>query len=691
MKQALVNAVTLAYPDLNKRVIVMTDASAVGHSFCITQVDEKWIKSGTPIKDWPHQLLAVNANLFSGAQTRWSIAEKEIFAVVNAIDKSQDLLYSRHGVLFIVDSTTAAFYLAPSSHFDSLRASLRDKLFRYRERFSALEYDILVVPSISNTVSDYFSRYFGLSTPEQDTSKISLQEALVTYDITAHAHQKVSVVLLDSPSDDNFLWPTLEKVRQAQQQAVTPTIAKDLGITFDQQRKLWVKGKQVFIPDVDKLRERLLIIAHAGSAGHRSMMIAQNALLSHFYWDSLVLDLTTFVKACLHCLSSRDGTKVPRPLGRALKATQRNEVLCVDHVAMINGSNKAHPTWACILRDSLTGFVLIYPVFSTDAASTAECLLDWIGIFGSPTFIVSDKGSAMKSHVFSSLLRAHGVQHHIVNIDSHSGNAVERTIRTILSIFRKLLSELQLPDHEWSNYSTSVQRTLNNTPTPRLHGKAPIQVFIQLEQQDAIKSLMHTASEVESVSEQHLREIILAAANEEPEATDTTAIESQHMTNKKRRNIKAEPIHFTIGDFVLLSRKKGGPKLRPTWTGPHRVSDILTEYILELTDIRTQAVTQAHISRVIRFADASYEVTAPVLSQSIYYSTGNEVIKFLDIRQNVYTDEFELSTEWLGVEDPTWESAITMSQDAPTLVQKFIDQRKNNQLVKCMIKTLNFE
>jgi hypothetical protein len=677
VKQALANAVTLAFPDLNKRVVIMSDASAVGLGYCITQVDDSWTKSDKPISEWPHEVLAVGSLLFSGAQTRWSIAEKEIYAVIFTIDRCQDLLYSNKGILFIVDSTTAAFYLAPSSHFDTLRVSLRDKLFRYRERFATLDYEIKVVPSIANAVSDYFSRYFGLVEPPSGFSPISLEQALNNFE------PQISAVLLNSPADDTFHWPTIDQIRMAQeraQESINP-----LSFTFDTQRKLWMKGSQIFIPDQNNLRQRLMIVAHAGSSGHRRLQVALNSLSQNFYWDSLKHDLMEFVAQCLHCLSSKDGTKIPRPLGSALRAEKRNEVLAIDHLCMLNDSNLDYPTWACVMRDGLTGFVLIYPVHSTDAESTVTCLMEWIGIFGSPSYVVSDKGSAMKSHVFAKLLKAHGIVHHMVNIDSHSGNVVERTIRTILSVFRKLLSELQLPERLWSNYATSVQRTINNTPTPRLLGKAPIQVFIQLEQQDAINSIVHSASNLPEVSEDRLRMIVQEAVDQIPDSIDTSAIDAQHARNKKRLDAKAKSPHFTIGDFVLLSRKKKGPKLRPTWTGPFRVSDILTDYILELTDIRTKAITQAHVSRVTVFADSSYETTAPLLAQSIYYSTGNEVVKFSNIRRNIYTDEFELETVWLGVEDSTWENAVNMSQDAPTLVQKFFNQHQNNKLVKQML------
>jgi hypothetical protein len=115
---------------------------------------------------------------------------------------------------------------------------------------------------------------------------------------------------------------------------------------------------------------------------------------------------------------------------------------------------------------------------------------------------------------------------------------------------------------------------------------------------------------------------------------------------------------------------------------------LLTEHILELKDVRTGTTTNAHISRVHKFADNLYEVDAPVLSQSVYYSVGNEVVTFKEARLNEFTDIWELLTEWLGVEVDTWEPAAGMAQDAPSLVRKFCDANKNAN-TRRMIRDLN--
>jgi hypothetical protein len=79
----------------------------------------------------------------------------------------------------------------------------------------------------------------------------------------------------------------------------------------------------------------------------------------------------------------------------------------------------------------------------------------------------------------------------------------------------------------------------------------------------------------------------------------------------------------------------------------------------------------------------------PTLSQSVFYAIGNEVVKFTEVRLNEFSEEWELLTTWLGVEDPTWEPATNMAQDVPTLFHNFCTKQKKDIDVQRMIKSLN--
>ena len=83
-------------------------------------------------------------------------------------------------------------------------------------------------------------------------------------------------------------------------------------------------------------------------------------------------------KLCLHCLPTRGGVRIPRPLGEAVHGTQRNEVLHMDYIyVMPEPQNGSHDfQWNPILREDLTGMIKITPAHTPNAMVTVEALME---------------------------------------------------------------------------------------------------------------------------------------------------------------------------------------------------------------------------------------------------------------------------------------------------------------------------
>ena len=64
------------------------------------------------------------------------------------------------------------------------------------------------------------------------------------------------------------------------------------------------------------IRCRLCVIAHAGgNSGHLGYQASAQKLTQFFYWKNFIEDMKIICKACLHCLPTRGGARVARPLG----------------------------------------------------------------------------------------------------------------------------------------------------------------------------------------------------------------------------------------------------------------------------------------------------------------------------------------------------------------------------------------
>jgi RNase H-like domain found in reverse transcriptase len=93
LQPAIMESMKMAFPDPDKRICVLTDAS---DRFCagfVTQIH--WEQLDLPIEEQDHQPLAFLSGEFKGAQLRWTVPEKEGVAIVDTVTKV-DYLLPRH-------------------------------------------------------------------------------------------------------------------------------------------------------------------------------------------------------------------------------------------------------------------------------------------------------------------------------------------------------------------------------------------------------------------------------------------------------------------------------------------------------------------------------------------------------------------------------------------------------------------
>jgi RNase H-like domain found in reverse transcriptase len=76
---------TLAFPDPGKRICVLTDASDCSYAGLVTQIHEEQLD--LPIEEQDHQPLAFLSGEFKGTQLRWTVPEKEGFAIVDTVTR----------------------------------------------------------------------------------------------------------------------------------------------------------------------------------------------------------------------------------------------------------------------------------------------------------------------------------------------------------------------------------------------------------------------------------------------------------------------------------------------------------------------------------------------------------------------------------------------------------------------------
>jgi hypothetical protein len=166
----------------------------------------------------------------------------------------------------------------------------------------------------------------------------------------------------------DFVWPNIEEIRIIQE--------KLLGSQSTHRRNkdgLIITNKEkVIIPDdAEDLRRRLCVIAHAGgNSGHLGYQATTQKLTQYFYWKNCIEDIKALCSSCLHCLPTRGGVRIPRPLGTQVHGKKPNEVIHMDWIYIwpVKKNGIHEYQWNLILRDDLSGIIKMTPSRQPDTS-----------------------------------------------------------------------------------------------------------------------------------------------------------------------------------------------------------------------------------------------------------------------------------------------------------------------------------
>jgi hypothetical protein len=111
LQAAIMDSMTLAFPDSYKRIYVLTDASDRFYTGLVTQIDEEQLD--LPMEEQDHQPLAFLSGEFKGAQLRWKVPEKEGFAIVDTVTRVDYLLLSHDEFPILSDHLSLTYIHNP--------------------------------------------------------------------------------------------------------------------------------------------------------------------------------------------------------------------------------------------------------------------------------------------------------------------------------------------------------------------------------------------------------------------------------------------------------------------------------------------------------------------------------------------------------------------------------------------------
>ena len=196
-------------------------------------------------------------------------------------------------------------------------------------------------------------------------------------------------------------------------------------------------------------------------------------------------DVEAFVGGCIHCIVSRAGPKITRPLPSALHGSRPGEVVHMEFLYL--GPSTTGQLYVLILRDDFSSFVWLFSGNTADSDTAVDAIVQWIGTFGCMDWIVSDQGSHFKNKILEALRKWFRFSHHFTTAYTPRANgSVERVCREVKRACMALLSEWRLSPREWPSVTECLQSILNKEPLKRLGNRTaevqpilrcPLEVF----------------------------------------------------------------------------------------------------------------------------------------------------------------------------------------------------------------------
>lgn len=151
----------------------------------------------------------------------------------------------------------------------------------------------------------------------------------------------------------------------------------------------------------------LLAAAPVATAGRNR----RNMYLSNIFFGSTVaINVRTFARSCLHCLSTTGGERVPRPFCLAFHGTAANDLLQFDNIEIApNTSGQKH---AIMLRDDHPDYKWFFACHNLTAETAARATIDWCAACGVPKSLMSDGPTHFKNETLRLLSKGLKVRHH---------------------------------------------------------------------------------------------------------------------------------------------------------------------------------------------------------------------------------------------------------------------------------------
>lgn len=619
LKGKLINSPILQFPRFNEEFLVTSDASDYAVGAVLSQ--------GKIGEDKP---ICFASRTLNQAETRYATIEKELLAIIYAVEQFRPYLYGRKFTI-ITDHKPLTWLMNlkdPSS-----------RLMRWRIRLEEYDYKIIYKPGKSNLNADALSRAvpetkIQVMTRSQQKAKLDAnkntnsnhietknkdllqtreikekyfilpihgttqENLLATYlpdnykidigEISQYKKGKISYIVgrapipIRSDADRNQVSSIFTKFKELSN--TKESISISLPITdnnnyqelksmcskeFEKSKTkpIFYVNKLIKLTDPENIEQVIKEHHFTPLGGHQGETKTIEKIKRIYSWPGMFKDIREYIKKCSSCQLNKSRANKKMPMKITTTSSRPFEKIFLDIVGPLP-SSYANNKFILTFQDDLTKFSEAIPLQNAEANTIAENFTKFIICkHGLPESILTDQGSNFLSSVFSEVCKLLKI-HKLQTTPYHpeTNGALERSHRTLAEYLRHYVSTDPLTWDNWIPYAMFVYNNSTHAST----GYTPHELLYGF--QSEIPTSLKKDPEVSYNYDSYASE--LKARLQYCHKIARENLIKNKEKSKQYYDQTTSSKRFIIGDKVLLKNHTRKNKLSPLWEGPYNIIDI---------------------------------------------------------------------------------------------------------------------